>query len=112
MGNKHKYELRAHGNEETFNTMIGTYRRTRDEGDLSAAIELYRSEISEVAHRIHHAQKHFYRQSHKPEALLDYGISGVRDYVTKNIKNARKFTADEIIRQARAAMNSENDKLA
>ena len=112
MGNKHKYELRVHGTEETFNALIEDYRRTKDASDITTALELYRSEINEIAHRIHRAQKHFNHQSHKPEALLDYGISGVRDYVTKNIKNARKFTADEIIRQARAAMNSENDKLA
>jgi len=112
MGNKHKYEFRARGAEEMFNVLIEDYRRTKDEGDLSAAIELYRSEIGEVAHRIHRVQKQFYKPTHKPEALIEYGLSSVRDYVTKNIKDIKKFTANDITRQARTAMNSENDKLA
>ena len=112
MGNKHKYELSVHSVEDTFNALIQDYRHTRDEGDLRAAIELYRPEINDIAHRIHRAEKHFNHQVHKPEALTEYGISGVRNYVTKNIKNIKKFTADNIIGQVRAAMNSENDKLA
>jgi hypothetical protein len=111
MGNKNKYELSARSAEDMFNALIEDYRRTKDEGDINAAIELYKSEISEIAHRIHRAQKHFNHPVHKPETLLEYGISGVRNYVTKNIRNIKKFTADNIIGQARAAMNSENDKL-
>jgi len=111
IANKNKHDDALRCAEMTFNGLVAQYKQTDDIAYIESALELFRNEVAHAAHKVYEEQKRKGLPSYMAADLVEHAFSGLKEYVKKEVKSAKKSVADDILKEARHLMNGKNREL-